>query len=754
MQVEGPPYPTVDVIDLAVSGMTCTSCAARVEKRLNRLPGVTAAVNYATETAHVSAPAGTTAEDLIRTIQQTGYDAEPLTGRTLVDEPDSLRRRFVVALILALPVAVLSMVPMAQFPGWQWVALALTTPIVAWAAWPFHRAAAINARHGVATMDTLVSVGILAAYLWSVWAVTLGGAGGLDYRMAHGLFSSGHGGPPDLYLEVAAAVPVFLLAGRWFEARAKTRSTEALRSLASLVTPDTDLAVGDMFTVRPGERLPADGVVESGSSAIDSSLLTGESIPVDVGPGDAVVGGTLNVDGSLTVRATRVGADTRLAGITRLVMDAQAGKAPIQRLADRISAVFVPVVMLISLGTLAGWWLVTGDVEAAFTAAVAVLIIACPCALGLATPTALLVGTGRGAQVGVLIRGPEVLEDTRRVDTIVLDKTGTVTSGQMSVVTVTPADGVRRDDLLATAAALEAHSEHPVARAIVATGVPGAGEVADFVNQRGRGVSGVLDSEGQRRQVFVGRPAWVLEQVGVVLPDEVAVAVASDETSGRSVVLVGWLDHRGARIAGSIGVADTARPSSARAIEEFRRLGLDPILLTGDHAAAARTIAREVGITDGRTDGRTDVRTDGRTDGRTNVIADVMPEDKAAVVADLQSRGRVVAMVGDGVNDAAALATADLGIAMGGGSDVAVEASDLTLVRPDLLAAVDAIRLSRRTLRTIRGNLFWAFAYNVAMIPLAAAGLLNPLLAGAAMAFSSVFVVANSLRLRRFRSIG
>jgi len=653
-----------------------------------------------------------------------------------------LRRRFWIALVLALPVAALSMVPVLQFPGWQWVTLALTTPIVAWASWPFHRAAAVNARHGVATMDTLVSVGILAAYGWSLWALAFGGAGALDYTMSHGLFATNHGGPPDLYFEVAAAVPVFLLAGRWFEARAKKRSSAALRALVDLAVPEvtllregrevrvatSEIEVGDRFVVRPGERIATDGVVIAGSSAIDAAMLTGESVPVDVVIGDEVTGATINVDGVLTVEATRVGGDTRLAHITRLVTQAQAGKAPIQRLADRISAVFVPIVFVIAAVTLAVWLLVSGNVEGAFTAAVAVLIIACPCALGLATPTALLVGSGRGAQMGILIRGPETLEDTRRVDTIVLDKTGTVTTGRMSVVDVF---GDTDGDVLRRAAAVEAGSEHPVARAIV-THVTESTDMtlaspAEFVNERGRGARAVVDGD----VVAVGRPEWVAQIV--------------DATSGASAELMAWIDERRARgwtvvaagwagaVRGAIAVADAPRDTSAAAIAGFRSLGLQPILLTGDNALAAQAVANDVGIDE--------------------VIAEVMPENKVAVVTELQSRGRVVAMVGDGVNDAAALAQADLGIAMGGGAAAATEASDLTLVREDLLAGVDAIRLSRRTLRTIQGNLFWAFAYNVAMIPLAAVGLLNPLLAGAAMAFSSVFVVANSLRLRRFRSI-
>ena len=732
---------TRDEVDLAITGMTCTSCAARVEKKLNKLPGVSATVNYATETAHVVMGPDTVLGDLLRTVEQTGYSASLADDAEELDaEVDSLRRRFWVALILALPVAALAMIPALQVPTWQWVSLALTTPIVVWAAWPFHRAAGLNARHGVATMDSLVSVGIVAAYGWSLWALLFGGAGALDYTMSHGLFATNHGGPPDLYFEVAAAVPVFLLAGRWFEARAKKRSSAALRALVDLAVPEatllrdgqeirvatSEIEVGDRFIVRPGERIATDGVVVAGSSAIDAAMLTGESVPVEVGIGDEVTGATINVDGVLTIEATRIGGNTRLAHITRLVTQAQAGKAPIQRLADRISAVFVPIVFVIAAVTLAMWLFVTGNVEGAFTAAVAVLIIACPCALGLATPTALLVGSGRGAQMGILIRGPETLEDTRRVDTIVLDKTGTVTSGRMSVV-----DVVGGDDVVRRAAAVEAGSEHPVARAIVThvKDATGASLVApaEFVNERGRGARAVIEGDA----VAVGRPEWVAQVVEAASGASAELMAWIDEGRARgwTVVAVGW----SGAVRGAIAVADSPRDSSAAAIAGFRSLGLEPILLTGDNALAAQAVATDVGIDE--------------------VIAEVMPEDKVAVVGDLQQRGRVVAMVGDGVNDAAALAQADLGIAMGGGAAAATEASDLTLVREDLLAAVDAIRLSRRTLRTIQGNLFWAFAYNVAMIPLAAVGLLNPLLAGAAMAFSSVFVVANSLRLRRFRSI-
>ena len=727
-----------DSVELAITGMTCSTCASRIERKLNRVPGVHATVNYATESAHIDLDIDIPVADLVRVVEQTGYTAALVSDHDSDEaDVDALRRRFLVSLALALPVVAVSMVPMLQFPGWQWVALALTTAIVGWGAWPFHRAAAINARHAAATMDTLVSMGVLAAYLWSVWAILFGGAGVIGYTMSHGFGNHSATGTPDIYLEVAAAVPVFLLAGRWFEARAKRRSTAALRALAALAAPDAallvdgvetrvpvaDVRVGDLFIVRPGERIATDGVVEDGASAVDTSLLTGESLPVEVGIGDAVVGSTINVDGVLTIRATRVGADTQLAQMSRLVMQAQAGKAPVQRLADRISAVFVPVVIAISLVTLAAWWLVTGDVEAAFTAAVAVLIIACPCALGLATPTAILVGTGRGAQLGILIRGPEVLEDTRRASVIVLDKTGTVTTGRMALQDVLVAQGEDPVVVGSMAAAVERGSEHPVARAIAGgLDVPPA---ADFANHRGLGVTGRVGDIA----VAVGRPTWVAQKVGApAVPAALADAIDAAEGRGATVVAVGW----DGTVRGALVVADAIRPTSARAIALLRELGLQPVLLTGDNTRSARAVAAAVGIDD--------------------VRAEVMPEDKVAVVRELQAGGASVAMTGDGVNDAAALAQADLGIAMGAGTDAAIEASDITLVRSDLLSAVDAIRLSRRTLRTIKGNLFWAFAYNVAMIPLAAVGLLSPLFAGAAMAFSSVFVVANSLLLRRFHA--
>ena len=724
-------------VELAVSGMTCATCASRIERKLNKMPGVTATVNYATESAHVDYDPGIEVSDLLRTIEQTGYSASPVADAAVDSrEVDSLRRRFWVSFALALPVVLLAMIPPLQFTGWQWVSLALATVVVGWGAWPFHRAAALNARHGAATMDTLVSLGVLAAYFWSLWALVFGGAGALGYTMTDGMAMQSHGGTPDIYFEVAAAVPVFLLAGRWFEARAKRNSTQALRALANLAAPDAavvvdgvetrvpiaQLRVGDLFVVRPGERIATDGVVESGDSAVDTSLLTGEAVPVEVGEGDAVTGATVNVDGTLTVRATRVGADTHLAHITRLVSEAQSGKAPVQRLADRVAAVFVPIVLVIAVVTLAAWILITGDVEWAFTAAVAVLIIACPCALGLATPTALLVGTGRGAQLGILIRGPEILEDTRRVDTIVLDKTGTVTTGRMTLLEVIAADGEDPVVVGFMAASVESPSEHPIARAI-ASGIDVTPAV-DFRNERGLGVRGIVEGV----EVAAGRPRWVADAVGATaVPAGLQERIDAAEETGATVVAVGWAGA----VRGALVVSDTVRTTSRRAIELLRDLGLEPVLVTGDNPRTARAVGDEVGIS--------------------RVHAGVLPAEKVGIVQDLQSQGRVVAVVGDGVNDAAALAQADLGIAMGTGTDAAIEASDLTLVRPDLLTAVDAIRLSRRTLRTIKGNLFWAFAYNVAMIPLAAFGLLNPMLAGAAMALSSVFVVGNSLLLRRFR---
>ncbi len=744
-------------VDLRIEGMTCSSCATRIERKLNRLPGVEASVNYATEKAHVVLPDGMTAADAIAVVESTGYRAHapepaapatvPMTGDGAAADTgdaamDSVRQRLVISTVLTVPVVLMAMVPALQFTYWQWASLTLAAPVAVWGAWPFHRAAWVNLRHGAATMDTLVSVGVLAAFLWSLYALFLGGAGEPGMTMAFSLLPHSGDASAEIYLEVCAAVTVFLLLGRYLELRAKARSGEALRALATLGAQDVavlhdgverrvpigDLTVGEQFIVRPGEKVATDGVVLEGASAIDASLVTGEAVPVEVGPGDAVIGATINVGGRLVVEATRIGADTQLARITRLVEQAQSGKAPVQRLADRVSAVFVPVVIVLAVVTLIGWLVLTGDVTMAFTSAVAVLIIACPCALGLATPTALLVGTGRGAQLGILIKGPQVLESTRRIDTIVLDKTGTVTTGRMAVVEVVPAEGVDRSDLLRWVASVEDPSEHPVAAAIVASvlaqGIPVEPAQA-FRSHGGRGVEGLVDGVA----VVAGRPAWVRDDRGVDEGSDLSRARNRLEAEGRTVVLVA----ADGRAVGLVAVADAVKPTSAEAVSGLRDLGLTPVLLTGDHAAVARTVASEVGIDE--------------------VIADVLPEEKVAVVRRLQESGAIVAMVGDGVNDAAALAQADLGMAMGTGTDVAMEAADITLVRGDLGSTVDAIRLSRRTLAIIKGNLFWAFAYNVAAIPLAMAGLLNPLIAGAAMAFSSVFVVTNSLRLRGFRGL-
>jgi Cu+-exporting ATPase len=740
-------------VDLAVGGMTCASCAARIEKKLNRLDGVTATVNFATETASVSYDASQVApEDLVATVEATGYTARlpqpPAASATQDgehpephDETDSLRQRLVGSALLTLPVAMLAMAPPLQFRFWQWLSLCLASPVVVWGAWPFHRAAAVNLRHRAATMDTLISVGVLAAYGWSLWALFWGGAGEPGMTMRFNLVpSSAMHTTPDLYLEVASGVTTLILLGRFFEARAKRRSGAALRALLALGAKDVavlrdgvearvpieQLAVGDRFVVRPGEKIATDGVVEDGTSAVDASMLTGESVPVEVGPGDDVAGATVNAGGRLVVRATKIGADTALAQIARLVTEAQSGKAPVQRLADRVSAVFVPVVIVLSLATL-GFWLLDGSgATKAFTAAVAVLIIACPCALGLATPTALLVGTGRGAQLGILIKGPEILESTRRVDTVVLDKTGTVTTGRMTVIDVVAASGEDRAEVLRLAGGLEHASEHPVAQAI-ARAAADAGplpSVESFTSSAGLGVTGVVDG----RATVVGR-AQLLGEWSLKVPHDLQAARDTAEAAGRTPVFVAW----DGAVRGVVVVADTPKPTSRDAIAALRGLGLSPVLLTGDNERTARAVAASVGIDD--------------------VRAEVLPGDKLDVVRRLQADGRVVAMVGDGVNDAAALAQADLGVSIGTGTDVAIEASDLTLVSGDLRGAADAIRLSRRTLATIKGNLFWAFAYNVAALPLAAAGLLNPLIAGAAMAFSSVFVVTNSLRLRRFAAL-
>ncbi|GAA2854713.1 carbonate dehydratase [Actinoplanes cyaneus] len=726
------------IVELEIGGMTCASCASRIEKKLNRMDGVSASVNYATEKATITAADDVSTADLIATVEKTGYTAAEKRAETpdASSSSDPLRDRLIVSALLSIPVIVLAMVPAWQFDYWQWLSLTLAAPVVVYGGWPFHRAAWVNLRHGAATMDTLISLGTLAAFGWSLWALFLGTAG--EPGMTHPFrFDIGRtDGTGNIYLETAAGVTTFLLAGRYFEARAKRRAGSALRALLEMGAKDVavlreahevripiaNLAPGDRFVVRPGEKIATDGVVEDGTSAIDESMLTGESVPVEVGPGAAVVGGTVNAGGRLIVRATRVGTDTQLAQMARLVEQAQAGKANVQRLADRISGVFVPVVIALAAATL-GWWFGTGaGWTPAFTAAVAVLIIACPCALGLATPTALLVGTGRGAQLGILIKGPEALEQTRRVDTVVLDKTGTVTTGRMSLAAVHPAPGQDRDELVELAAAVESASEHPIAKAI-ASSAAGSRTVRDFTSFAGFGVRG----EVAGRVVLVGRIA-LLEREGWTVPPEVASAAAEEESAGRTAVVAGW--EGAAR--GVLSVADTVKPTSRAAVAGLRGLGLTPILLTGDNDRVARAVAAEVGIDE--------------------VIAEVLPADKVAVVERLQKAGKVVAMAGDGVNDAAALAQADLGLAMGTGTDVAIEASDLTLVRGDLTVAVDAIRLSRRTLRIIKSNLFWAFAYNLAALPLAAAGLLNPMIAGAAMAFSSVFVVANSLRLRTFTS--
>jgi len=834
------PVPVLE-IDLAIEGMTCASCVARVEKRLNRVDGVTATVNLPLESAHVELTAPVDDAALVEAVEKAGYGAR-VTARRDVARPAAaaapapapapvpapappvaeqdpapptdargadLRRRLIASAILTVPVVALSMIPALQLTGWQWVVAAAALPVVTWGAWPFHTAAARAARHGASTMDTLVSLGVIAATLWSLWALLLGGAGELGATMQPSLLPSRAHGTPELYFEVAAVVTTFLLAGRYAEHRSRRRAGDALRALLELgakdaervrlaadgspaVGPDGgrvtervpagDLAVGDVFVVRPGEKVATDGEVVEGASAVDTSLLTGEPVPVDVGPGDAVTGATVNTSGHLLVRATRVGEETTLAQIGRLVSQAQTGKAPVARLADRISAVFVPVVLGLSVLTLVGWLLAGADVQFAFTAAVAVLIIACPCALGLATPTALLVGTGRGAQLGILIKGPEILESTRRVDTVVLDKTGTVTEGRMQVERVLvpdlsepqrgmaprDSDNSREREVLAYAGAVESLSEHPIAHAVATaarelsepqgamarpgsdrsggTGADGVGigalQAFDFRATPGGGVEAVVrrahsglaglaaDGGLNARRVLVGQPSWLAGQ-GVAFDgdgtDGLATAFADAEATGASAVVVAW--DGAAR--GVVVLRDPVKATSAEAVRELRDLGLRPVLLTGDGEGAARVAAREVRIAD------------------EDVIARVLPQDKAAVVARLRSEGRVVAMVGDGVNDAAALATADLGLAMGTGTDVAIEASDITLVRGDLRSAPAAVRLSRGTLRVIKQNLFWAFAYNVAAVPLAAAGLLNPMIAGAAMAASSVIVVGNSLRLRR-----
>jgi Cu+-exporting ATPase len=747
---------TTSTTDLVIGGMTCASCAARVERKLNRLDGVTATVNFATEAARVSFPDSLTVGDLIATVERTGYTAALPAPSDPGQEGDAaarsrteLRRRMLISVALAVPVVLLAMVPELQFPGWRWVSLAAATPVATWGAWPFHRAALIGARHGAATMDTLVSIGVSAAYLWSLYALLLAGGG------AHAT-----------YLEVASGVTALILLGRYLETRAKRSAGAALRALLDLGAkqatvlrdgrevgvPADQLRVGDEFVVRPGEKISADGTVIGGSSAVDTSMLTGEPVPAEVGPGDKVAGGCVNVGGRLLVRATRVGADTELAHLARLVTQAQAGKAPVQRLADRVSAVFVPAVLVIAAATLVGWLASGASPAAAFTAAVAVLIIACPCAMGLATPTAILVGTGRGAQLGILIKGPEILESTRRVDTVVLDKTGTITAGRMTLTDVVTAPGVLETDLLRLAAVVESASEHPIAAAITAgartrltatadssaaLAPAAAGAIApawapdvrgasEFAAHPGLGVSAVAEGHA----VLVGKRAWLAAEWSVAPGPELAERADRAEESGQTAVFVAW----DGQVRGVLTVADTVKPTARAAVTRLRALGLHPVLLTGDNERAARTVARQVGIDD--------------------VIAGVDPGGKLAAVRRLQEQGRTVAMVGDGVNDAAALAQAHLGLAMGTGTDAAIEAADVTLVGGDPQAVADAIALSRKTLRTIKANLGWAFGYNAAAIPLAASGLLNPTIAAAAMAFSSLFVVTNSLRLRRFNPGG
>ena len=759
---ESPDPITRRELDFEISGMTCASCAARIERNLNRLDGIDASVNYATEKARVKVPEGLAPEEIIAEVEKTGYSAalppdsnQDGTGRDHAGhsgghdhggiagpetdrEIEVLRQRLIGSILLAVPVIAMSMFEALQFEYWQWASLVLAAPVVVWAAWPFHRATLRNLRHGATTMDTLVTIGISAAFFWSLYALFFGTAGEPGMTHPFEITVAPSDGASNIYLEVAAGVTMFLIAGRYFELRSKRRASSAMNALLEMGAKEAfvirdgeevavaigDLAVGDEFVVRPGEKVATDGVVVSGNSAIDESMLTGEPVPKEVGAGDEVAGATVNAGGRLTVRATRVGADTQLARMAKMVEDAQSGKAPVQRLADRISAYFVPAVILIAAATLGAWLGAGFPADAAFTAAVAVLIIACPCALGLATPTALLVGTGRGARMGILIKGPEVLESTRQIDAVVLDKTGTVTEGRMELVEVITAEGVDRRELLAIAGALENSSEHPIAKAIARVAAEETGKLPEpegFASVPGRGVQGVVGGHA----VLVGRES-LLNDWSQHLPPDLAEAKSSREGEGRTVVIASW---DGAP-RGLVVVADTVKPTSPEAVSELLELGLEPVLLTGDNEAAARAVAKEVGID--------------------RVIAEVLPGEKVEVIKRLQGEGKVVAMVGDGVNDAPALAQADLGLAMGTGTDVAIEAADITLVRGDLRSVGEAIRLSRRTLGTIKVNLFWAFAYNVAAIPLAAFGLLNPMLAGAAMAFSSVFVVGNSLRLRSF----
>lgn len=737
----------VSDVELEIGGMTCASCATRIERKLNRLDGIEATVNYATEKARVKSSSALDIQALIATVASAGYTATaplppessaPDTTTSKTDEVALLRTRLIISAALGIPVALLSMIPALQFTNWQWLALTLAAPVAVWGALPFHRAAWVNARHGATTMDTLVSVGVLAAFGWSLYALFFGTAGEPGMRMSFSFIAMRGSGASEIYLEVASAVTIFLLAGRYVEARAKRESGAALRALLELGAREaivltngvearvavSALAIGDRFVTRPGEKIATDGLVVEGASAVDRSMLTGESVPVEVAVGDRVVGATVNVGGRLVVEVTRIGSETELARLGRLVEEAQTGKAEAQRLADRVSAVFVPIVFGLAALTFIGWLVLDGSIEAAFTAAIATLIVACPCALGLATPTALLVGTGRGSQLGILIRGPQVLEHTRRVDTIVLDKTGTVTTGEMTVVSAIPIGAATTETLLSLAASAEAGSEHPVGRAIVSAAGESIAAAESFVATAGAGVQAIVDGSA----VIVGRATWLADDWGLPLPRELQASVDVAELAGRTVLIVA----ADGELRGAIIVSDTVKPSSTGAVARFAALGLSPVLLTGDNAGAAAAVGAEVGIAD--------------------VRSGVTPQGKLDVIRELQAEGRVVAMVGDGVNDAAALAAADLGIAMGTGTDAAIAASDVTVLRGDLLAVVDAIRLSRSTLGTIKGNLFWAFAYNVAAIPIAMLGLLNPVIAGAAMAFSSVFVVTNSLRLRRFRA--
>ncbi|MEU2291393.1 heavy metal translocating P-type ATPase [Streptomyces bacillaris] len=742
------------VVTLDIGGMTCGACSARIERKLNRLDGVTAEVNFALERAHVSFDDRHTVDELIGTVTKMGYTATlPPPPEAVVPAQDpgetaeaaadrelaAMRLRILVCAALTLPVMAMAMIMPLQFDHWQWLSLTLAAPVAVWGAWPFHTAAWKNLRQASGTMDSLVSIGVLASFGWSLYALFFGWAGVTGMRMPFLMVPTPGQGSHHIYLEVSTSLTLFVLVGRYAEHRAKRRAGSAVRALLELGAKDVivlragqelavpvgELRVGDLFVVRPGEKIATDGVVVEGASAVDVSMLTGESVPQEVSEGDAVTGATVNTSGRLVVRAERVGADTQLAHISRLVSEAQAGKAPVQRLADRIAAVFVPVVIGIAVAV-AGFWIGNGGgAAAALTASVAVLVVACPCSLGLATPTALLVGTGRGAQLGIVIRGPHILESTRRIDTVVLDKTGTVTTGRMRLVATAYGEGTDRDELLVLAAALEQASEHPIATAVTAAAAQVAPELPKVDGFRASAGFGVEGRVGER-EIVVGRPSWVGERM--VMPDGLRKSLTDLENSGRTAVAVGW----GGRVQGVLYVADEAKPTSRRAVDEMRGLGLTPVLLTGDTAGAARRIADAMGITD--------------------VHAEVLPQDKAAVVRRLQEEGRAVAMVGDGINDAAALAQADLGIAIGGGTDVAIEASDITLVRGDLRDAADAVRLSRRTLGTIKGNLFWAFIYNLAGIPLAASGVLNPMIAAAAMVLSSIFVVTNSLRLRRFTS--